>query len=175
MYKIITPDKEKVYDKKVPQGKGTYARSILLLGNPQAYLADKKEHDFWQPFTAKKFIYEELKERVESSMLPELDFYMIDDYNIGNISWLVDSLTRADYILMDIDGDKHQQKTIDLMIYSMHIESERLFVCYTEDSPERKLLEEYAKEVYVPQYQEYPNIKEAASAMLDKLIQGIIE
>lgn len=179
MYKIITPDKETVYDKKVPQGEDAYARSILLLGSPKAYIGNTKEHGFWQPFVAKKFIYQELKERVDKSMLPELDFYMIDDYNIGNMSWLVEKANRADYVIMYIDGDKHQQKTIDLMLYSLYIESKRFFVCYTEDSPERKLLDEYAlnvcaREACEPQYQEYSNVKDAASAMLDKLIQSII-
>lgn len=174
MYKIITPDKETVYDKKVPQGEDAYARSILLLGSPKAYIGNTKEHGFWQPFVAKKFIYQELKERVDKSMLPELDFYMINDYNIGNMSWLVEKANHADYIIMDIGGDNNEQKTIDLMFYSMYIESEKLFVCYTEHSPERKLLDEYAKETYMPQHQEYSNVKDAASAMLDKLIQSII-
>ena len=174
MYKIITPDDETVYDKKVPEGENVYARSILLLGSPKAYIADTKEHNFWQPFVAKKFIYQELKERVDKSMLPELDFYMIDDYNIGNMPWLVEKANQADYIIMNIDGDNNEQKTIDLMLYSLYMKLSRFFVCYTKISPERKLLDEYAEKACESQYQEYSTVKEAASAMLDSLIQSII-
>lgn len=175
MYKIITPDKETVYDKKVPQGEHAYSRSILLLGSPKAYIADTKEHDFWQPFVAKKFIYQELKERVDKSMLPELDFYMIDDYNIGNMPWLVEKANQADYILLYLDLEPEQLKTVDFMIYSMYAESSKLFTCYTQDTIEHKLLSEFAKTNFMPQNQEYSNVKDAASAMLDKLIQNILE
>lgn len=174
MYKIITPDDETVYDKKTPEGDQTYSRSILLLGSPKAYIADTKEHDFWQPFVAKKFIYQELKERVDKSMLPELDFYMIDDYNIGNMPWLVEKANQADYIIMYLDGDNNEQKTIDLMLYSLYAESSKLFTCYTQDTVEHKLYAEFAKANYVQQNQEYQTVKEAASAMLDSLIQSII-
>ncbi len=174
MYKIITPDDATVYDKKVPEGDQTYTRKIMLLGSPKVYIADTKEHDFWQPFVAKKFIYQELKERVDKSMLPELDFYRIDDYNIGNMPWLVEKANHADYIIMDLDGDNNEQKTVDLMLYSMYTESSKLFTCYTQDTVEHKLYSEFAKANYVQQNQEYSTVKEAASAMLDSLIQSII-
>ena len=174
MYKIITPDDETIYDKKTPEGENVYSRSVLLLGSPKAYIGNTKEHDFWQPFVAKNFVYNELKERVDKSMLPELDFYMIDDYNIGNMPWLVEKANQADYIIMDIDGDNNEQKTIDLMLYSMYTESSKLFTCYTQDTIEHKLYSEFAKANYVQQNQEYATVKEAASAMLDSLIQSII-
>lgn len=175
MYKIITPDDETVYDKKVPEGENVYSRKIMLLDSPQAQVvANDKDGAAWQKYTAKKFIYKELKERVDKSMLPELDFYMIDDYNIGNMSWLVEKVNKADYIIMNIDCDNNEQKTIDLMLYSLYMKLSRFFVCYTKISPERKLLDECAEKACESQYQEYPTVKEAASAMLDSLIQSII-
>ncbi len=174
MYKIITPDDETVYDKKTPEGDQTYTRKIMLLGSPQArVVANDKDGAAWQKYTAQKFIYQELKERVDKSMLPELDFYMIDDYNIGNMPWLVEKVNQ-DYIIMDLDGDNNEQKTIDLMLYSLYMKLSRFFVCYTKISPERKLLDECAEKACESQYQEYPTVKEAASAMLDSLIQSII-
>lgn len=175
MYKIITPDKETVYDKKVPQGEHAYTRKIMLLGSPQArVVANDKNSVSWQKYTAQKFIYQELKERVDKSMLPELDFYMIDDYNIGNMSWLVEKVNQADYILLYLDLEPEQLKTVDFMLYSMYTESSKLFTCYTQDTVEHKLYSEFAKANYVQQNQEYPTVKDAASAMLDKLIQSII-
>lgn len=175
MYKIITPDDETVYDKKTPEGDQTYTRKIMLLGSPQArVLANDKNSEAWQKYTAKKFIYQELKERVDKSMLPELDFYMIDDYNIGNMPWLVEKVNQADYILMYLDLEPKQLKTVDFMIYSMYAESSKLFTCYTQDTVEHKLYSEFAKANYVQQNQEYQTVKEAASAMLDSLIQSII-
>ena len=175
MYKIITPDKETVYDKKVPQGDQTYTRKIMLLGSPQArVVANAKNSEAWQKYTAKNFIYNELKERLDKSMLPELDFYMIDDYNIGNMSWLVEKANHADYILMYLDLEPKQLKTVDFMVYSMYAESNKLFTCYTQDTVEHKLYAEFAKTNYVQQNQEYSNVKDAASAMLDSLIQSII-
>lgn len=175
MYKIITPDKETVYDKKTPEGNQTYTRKIMLLGSPQAQVvASTKNSEAWQKYTAQKFIYQELKERVDKSMLPELDFYMIDDYNIGNMSWLVEKVNQADYILLYLDLEPEQLKTVDFMIYSMYAESSKLFTCYTQDTIEHKLLSEFAKTNFMPQNQEYSNVKDAASAMLDKLIQSIL-
>lgn len=175
MYKIITPDKETVYDKKTPEGNQTYTRKIMLLGSPQAQVvASTKNSEAWQKYTAQKFIYQELKERVDKSLLPELDFYLLADYNIGNMSWLVEKANQADYIIMNIDGDNNEQKTIDLMLYSLYMKLSRFFVCYTKISPERKLLDECAEKACESQYQEYPTIKEAASAMLDSLIQNIV-
>lgn len=175
MYKIITPDDETVYDKKVPEGDQAYARKIMLLGSPQArVLANTKNSETWQKYTAKKFIYQELKQRLDQSMLPELDFYMLDDYNIGNMPWLVEKVTRADYILMYLDLEPEKLKTVDFMIYSMYAESSKLFTCYTQDTVEHKLYTEFAKVNYVQQNQEYQTVKEAASAILDRLIQSII-
>lgn len=176
MYKIITPDKETVYDKKTPEGNQTYTRKIMLLGSPQAQVVtNDKDSALWQKYTAKNFIYQELKERVDKSMLPELDFYMIDDYNIGNMPWLVEKVNQADYILLYLDLEPEQLKTVDFMIYSMYAESSKLFTCYTQDTIEHKLLSEFAKTNFMPQNQEYSNVKDAASAMLDKLIQNILE
>lgn len=175
MYKIITPDDETVYDKKTPEGDQAYARKIMLLGSPQArVLANTKDSEAWQKYTAKKFIYQELKERVDKSMLPELDFYMLDDYNIGNMSWLVEKLNQTNYILLYLDLEPEQLKTVDFMIYSMYAESSKLFTCYTQDTVEHKLYAEFAKTNYVQQNQEYQTVKEAASAMLDSLIQNIV-
>lgn len=175
MYKIITPDDETVYDKKVPQGEHAYTRKIMLLGSPQArVVASTKNSEAWQKYTAQKFIYQELKERVDKSMLPELDFYMIDDYNIGNMPWLVEKANQADYILMYLDLEPNQLKTVDFMVYSMYTESNKLFTCYTQDTVEHKLYAEFAKANYAQQNQEYSNVKDAASAMLDSLIQSII-
>lgn len=176
MYKIITPDDETVYDKKTPEGEQTYTRKIMLLGSPQArVLANTKNSEAWQKYTAKKFIYQELKERLDKSMLPELDFYMIDDYNIGNMPWLVEKVNQANYILLYLDLEPKQLKTVDFMIYSMYAESSKLFACYTQDTIEHKLLSEFAKTNLMPYNQEYSNVKDAASAMLDKLIQNILE
>lgn len=176
MYKIITPDDKTVYDKKTPEGDQTYTRKIMLLGSPQArVVTNDKNSVAWQKYTAQKFIYQELKERVDKSMLPELDFYMIDDYNIGNMSWLVEKVNQADYILLYLDLEPEQLKTVDFMLYSMYTESSKLFTCYTQDTVEHKLYSEFAKANYAQQNQEYPTVKDAASAMLDKLIQSILE
>lgn len=175
MYKIITPDDETVYDKKVPQGEHAYTRKIMLLGSPQAQVvANDKDSALWQKYTAQNFIYQELKERVDKSMLPELDFYMIDDYNIGTMPWLVEKANQADYILMYLDLEPNQLKTVDFMVNSMYTESSKLFACYTQDTIEHKLLSEFAKTNFMPQNQEYSNVKDAASAMLDSLIQSIL-
>lgn len=175
MYKIITPDKETVYDKKTPESDQTYARKIMLLGSPQArVLANAKNSETWQKYTAKNFIYQELKERLDKSMLPELDFYMLDDYNIGNMSWLVEKVNQANYILLYLDLEPEQLKTVDFVIYSMYAESSKLFTCYTQDTVEHKLYVEFAKTNFMPQNQEYSSVKDAASAMLDKLIQSIL-
>lgn len=175
MYKIITPDDETIYDKKTPEGDQTYTRKIMLLGSPQArVVANAKNSEAWQKYTAKNFIYNELKERLDKSMLPELDFYMIDDYNIGNMPWLVEKANQADYILMYLDLEPEQLKTVDFMLYSMYTESSKLFTCYTQDTVEHKLYSEFAKTNYRQQNQEYLTVKDAASAMLDSLIQNII-